>query len=484
MKFRPPFPLLRRGRVLLAAAVLAGAGLARAQDGAAVSVDGTMPEDFLPGLRQLIRSSLKLSPTMVMQAISVAQAQVGIMQADSNLMPRLSASSSYGVSRQEVSQSGFASQPSSSRSLSYSANFSQNVFSWGQYLDASRIARIQELMAERRFDDAYGTLVAQIREGYIGLIVAKANLKVVRTQLKQAQTALTVAQMQEKNGALPPAAMGGPILAEGNARLSADRAEEEYLHASRVLAILAGVPAIDDDAVPEEVPTPVYSPPKAQALLATILRDRGTTFFQEQVYDLAIKADKLNYRAAATGLLPKFSLGASDSLSNYTTVSIGGVDPVTGKPLSVATQTGVNSLYYGLNMNWQIFDGLATHAAKRQALEQRRVDERNLRDVVAREAEEAQDDERQVDFAARAMELASTQAAYAANSALQTASNVKYGSQSQADLMTADATLYSYQYTEAVDRSQFFSRWCRLVYLAGLDPAMNYLPVHYVRGTR
>jgi outer membrane protein TolC len=452
----------------------------QAQDGPPeVAVDGTMPEDAAPGLRDIIRAGLKQSPTMLIQQLVVAQSQAQVMQADSSLYPHLNANASYSFTREEVSEVGVLSAPSTSKGLVYGANASQNIFSWGQYVNSSRIARIQKAVTERQYADAYLALVAQIRDSYLGLIVAKDNLRSARFNLQQADAALALAKEQLAHGDIAPTALGLPQLAEGDAKVAADTAEETYLHGKRMLSILSGVKDIDDASVPEAMPAPAYSEGKSKALLAVILRDQGRSFFQAQVYEMQIKEDKLNYRVAATGLLPKFSASAGYSLNRFSSLSAGSLPGET-----VVTQEGVKELNYGLNMSWQIFDGLSTHASKLVWLDSRRRDERTLQDYVDRTAEEAQDLERQLNIAVQTQVLADTRADFARSASDQAQELFKFGGVAQTALDSALSGLYAAQYLQAYNRSVVFSRWCRLVYLAGADPTMSYLPVRYVRGTR
>ncbi|HVW20699.1 MAG TPA: TolC family protein [Opitutaceae bacterium] len=465
--------------ILAAAAVPA----LRAQDGPPpVAVDGTMPEDRAPALRELIRVALKQSPAMLIQQLSVAQSQAQVMQADSSLYPHLSLNAGYSVSREQVSEVGVISSPSTSKGLVYGANLSQNIFSWGQYVDQSRIARIQLAITRRQFAEAYLSLVQQIRDSYLGLIVARENLRGARFSLQQADAALALAREQLAHGDLATSALSQPELGEGDAKVAADTAEESYEHGKRLLAILCGVKEIDDSSIPEEMPAPAYSEEKAKALLAVILREQGRSFFQEQVYEMQIKADKLNYRIAATGLLPKFSLGAGYSLNRFSSLS--NTTDAAGNTISSVTQEGVRSTNYGLNMNWNVFDGLSTHASKMSALDNRRMHERTLQDYVDRTAEEAQDLERQLSIAAHSQALADTRATYAQGSADQAKELLKYGGVARTAVDSAISTFYSAQYSQAYSRSLVFSRWCQLVYLAGADPTMSYLPVRYVRGNR
>ncbi len=80
----PPLrPFGPEDRAILALLLLAPAALAagsrripyHGDDAPDAIVAGTMPENYLPGLMEIIQSALKQSPTMIVQQIQIAQAE-------------------------------------------------------------------------------------------------------------------------------------------------------------------------------------------------------------------------------------------------------------------------------------------------------------------------------------------------------------------------------------------------------------------------
>ena len=80
-----------RGLSLAAALLLLAPG-SRAED---TVVSGTLPEDYLPGLKSLVHAAVKESPTMILQQIQLAQSEAGLLAGDASLYPQLSGSVGY-----------------------------------------------------------------------------------------------------------------------------------------------------------------------------------------------------------------------------------------------------------------------------------------------------------------------------------------------------------------------------------------------------
>ncbi len=467
-----PVHLLRRLalRAILAAGILAAAG-ARA-DGPIV--EGTLPEDYLPGLKAILKAAMGQSPTMISQQLAIAQSQAQVIQADANMIPQASANAWDGIQDQRVSQSGQSGTTSQAKGLYYYASVSEPIFQWGALFNQSRLARIGVAVSKRQYAEAYRNLAVQIREGYLGLIVGKLNLRNARFNQELAEKALAVAEAQFKIGAIAPAAMSGPRLAVDDARLATDRGAEAYAHARRTLALMAGLEDIPDGSVPDSMPRPAYSEATAQALLAAFLRDGARSTFEAQVLQLGIDQARLNYDIHRVNLLPKFSLGADINLQSQSTVNAG--QP--GAPATVS-QFALLTEQYQLQANWNIFDGFRTHGQLRSDLAARRSDERSLKTYVDTTLEQAQDLERQVGFSARALDLVEIRDGFAAENLVDTENDFKFGSAAQTNVDSAMLNRYGSEAGLAAARSDFLSRWCEFVSLVGADPLVNDLPLSH-----
>lgn len=460
---------------------LAAAAAAWAQDPTAA---GTMPEDYLPGLRPLLESAMRRSPTMINQALTVAQDEAQMLIADSQMLPQISGSANYETSRVQIAEvttqngvtSSLSSPPNTGQGLFYGINGSETLFHWGQLFNNRKINKIQLEIAERQYDQAYQDLATQIREAYLGLVLGKMSLRNDRYNQGLAEEQLKIVQDQVKHGDLPPTALGAPQLAVGDAALAADQAQEAYDHGKRALAEMAGVSAIDDGAIPLDLPLPAYSEARSGALLAAFLRDGAKSTFLAEVYQMQIDQARLRYRIAAVNLLPWISAGAGFSLSNQNSFNAASG----GEPSSV-TQVGVKSENYGVTVNWNIFDGLNTHGQKRTYLAQRRQAEAQLASYLDSTLEDAQDRERQVAFAYRAVELAETRADYSRSAFFNAQQDFARGFVAKSAVEDARAGDYAGEAAAADARRNFLCRWCEYVSAVGADPILNDLPLNHAR---
>ena len=91
-----------------------------------------------------------------------------------------------------------------------------------------------------------------------------------------------------------------------------------------------------------------------------------------------LEIEKRNLAIAKVRLLPKISFQAGLNQDEQT------------YGITLASRYSVNSLYYGLSVNWTIFDGFAAGAAKRSAYSRIRQLERDYRSITTQLASTAQ----------------------------------------------------------------------------------------------
>jgi len=449
-------------------------------------VVGTMPENYLPGLMDIIHAALTHGPQMILAQIAVAQAEANLLSADSALYPQISANGSYGLASEsvgEAGQFGAAGSHSTGTSSSESYGFSAGmpVFRWGQVWNGIRIQKLAMLISRKSYAEAYRTFLQQLRDGYIALASKKIGLHNAEANLKIAEENLRVANENVKHGMISTGAIIGTKLAADDALLARDRLVEDFSHAKRVLAQLAGVPNIPDDSIPDDLPKVAYPAATADAVLAAFLRDGAKSTFQAANLEMTLRQSQLNYRIAITRQLPQFNAYYGYSAADVTSVSLAQAVPGQAPiPASIA-KVGETSISYGISAGWDIFDGFATTAAIRQAKLSRRNSERTLQTYLETTLEQGQDLRRQIDFTARAMGLAEVRRDLAASALAQTEASYKFGVVQKQALDLARYQLYLAQQGQLAARAAYLSQWSIFVSLVGADPALGLLPVQYVR---
>jgi outer membrane protein TolC len=465
---RPPRTPLTFWIAIVAAMACLGAP-SRAQE---IGVAGTMPEDMLPGLNRLLDTALRQSPSMVATALQVAMADESRrISGVAPMLPSLGSGFGYGRSTQSLSNNSGANSGQSG--FIYNAGISQPVFQWGALRYQLEITKTAQLIQQKNYAEAYRNLASTLRRQYLDLVQSKIDLRNKRFFLSDARAALTLADDNLKNGRIPPSTIAGYRMDVDERQLAVDRAEEVCRSTAQLMAHEAGAADFGEDAVPESVPAPKYAASAADYLLAGLLRDGARNTLQAQMDELQIRQSDLNYRIARVRLLPKFSASASMSQQTNTYATS-----------TTVQQTLVTTRNYYLNANWSLFDGLATHWLKVQALDQKRYFERQLEIVTDSTMDQAENVRRTVDFSWRSLELASRRLEMAQGSLGYLEKEMRLGRASPDDVTSARGAVYSYDLSCAAARSDFFNTWSGFVSLVGADPAMNRLPNRYVRAIR
>jgi outer membrane protein TolC len=456
-------PVIHRFHAVFVVAFLILPHTARAQD---QQVAGTMPEDQLPRLGAILETALRQSPEMIRNEIVIAEGQAAVYSSDHSLWPSLSGGAQYGTNRS--STTGGASNTQSG--FFYNVGLNQPVFQWGALANQSRIGRINLLINEKQYAEAYHLLAVSIREQYFSLILKELAVRNARFTESLAKGALDVMEQRLKNGSVAQAELTEPQLNEEDASLSLARNQEDLENSKRGFAHMAGIERINDSDIPMAISKGSYDADKASEFLASLLRDQAGDSLQAQVYKLQIHRSDLNYKIAEVGLLPKFNLGAGYSVENETT-AFG----------STIEQTVINQLTYNVNMSWTIFDGFATRGAKLSALADRRLNQRLYKTYVETVEDQAQHLARALAIAARYQELTERRWRVQNGALAETKEELKRGSATQNTVDAAQQAWYAVDYANVSARSDYLSYWTEFVSLVGRDPALDNLPPRYVR---
>ncbi|HSY53196.1 MAG TPA: TolC family protein [Opitutaceae bacterium] len=438
-----------------------------------------LPEDFLPGLRDILYSAMQQSPQMIAHNIDLAAQEANRYQQAAQEWPSLSGGVGYLDSRSAVTlRKTFATGSTSSNGPIYNLNFNQPIYHWGALQAATDIANLQVKTSERQYADAYRQLASLIRSQYLSLIVQKAQMHNAHYALDQANTALGVVDERFKNKAATPGEVDGAHMQVDDASLAMDRVAEDFKHAKRLLELMAGSPELSDDSVPEEIPKPVYSAEMPEALMRDFEGDGLDKTFQAEIYDYQIKQSELNYKIAKYRLYPRLDFGLSFSQQYQAQVGVlpTGQSSVSQKPFFYDSAT--------LMANWSIFDGFATRGAKLAALASKRAAERNRQNYLDQTIEQARYLESQIGFAARAMALTEKRFSISEGVLQQAKDNLKLGTGSQANVDQATASFYQWQGAVFNARIELFSRWSDYLSLLGIDPVLNNLPAHFDRNAK
>jgi len=454
--------LLRAGLALSIAAT----SLSYAQE---VAVNGTVPEDSIPQLKALIVHGLQQSPEMISRQLDIAVADAQRMYTGiSPMLPSASAGGNYGVTRSGVGLSSLAA--GAAVGTSYGVSVSQPLFHWGALKNQLQIQNISALIARKQYIQGYLGFIGTVRSQYLGLIEEKLRLRNILLDLDIRKKALTLAQDKLSKGLISSNEIAGPEIEYEAGSLNADRERLSYDFSRHALAHLVGVDEITDESIPLEIPLPSYSANTAKQLLSGLLSEHAASNLDIQIASLGVEQAKLNYKIYRVAQLPMVGLSAGLNQNNIVTV--------VGNSIS---QSFVLQEQYSIGVGWNIFDGFSTRNRKREALLRERQSEMALAKKTDEILSLAQNKERGVSFAWRALAINERRYAIVKGAYEQMSDELKIGNISEDTATSQKSGFYSMQATAYSLRGDFYNTWCDYLSFVYADPALKLIPASYAR---
>jgi outer membrane protein TolC len=429
----------------------------------------TLPEDFFPGLRDILHSALQQSPQMISQNLSLALAEANRYEAASGQWPSVGGGTSFGVGQStNTIRANTLEQSKVLPSYAYSLSVGQPLYHWGALQAVTDIAHLQIKITEHQYAEAYGQLATTLRSQYLSLIAQKVQLRNAHLSLDQTKVAVAVVEDRFKTAEATADDVTSAHLQLDDANLSIDRATENFAHAKRVFLLTAGLSELDDNAIPDEIPKPIYSADTVEVLLQNFESGGLHDTFQAQIYDDHIRQNDLNYRIAKYRLYPHLDLQLSLGQADQSQVS--------GHTVS---HNQVLNDSAGVGVGWSIFDGFATRGAKLAALTGKRQAERDRQTYLDQTLEQARESERQLVFSARAMAIAERRFQFSEEALQRAKDDFKLHTLSQAGMDQATANFYQAQAGIFATRADFLSSWSGYLSLLNVDPVLNNLSTRF-----
>ncbi len=452
-------------RVVFVFFLLPWPAAARAQSSV---VAGTLPEDYLPALKEILATALRRSPETLAREFDRATQEARIYGANAARLPQFGGNFRYGSTATATSTS--TSSQTRDNGFFYDFGLSQNLFHWGALKNQSAAARINVLVADKSFALAYRELSVQLRQSYLALVVEKARVRHVREGLAILQADFAVTEEKQRQGSVSSATVEGDRLKLREASLELARAETEFAANRDRFSRLAGIPPLGEKDIPDDIPRPAFPADLAAAMNAALLRDGAKTTLEYEIHDLRVREAMLRYKIERTRLLPKFSANAGYTLENNTNVNGNFVE-----------QRAVTRQTVSVGGSWSIFDGLATRGAIREALINRRANEQRLATETEKVLQNAQILERTLKLDAEQLDLGEIRRDLAHDARRRVAEEASFGNLPQADVARSNINVYFAEAGNLAARAAFLGHWCEFVSLAGHDPVLNQLPARHVR---
>lgn len=431
-------------------------------------IESTLPEHYFPALKRLLESAVKQSPKVLESHLEIAIAEANRTIQNSPRLPDLSGDLHYDSSQSAVS--GSNSRTNRDNGLFYRFELRQALFQWGALKNASDRARLGVGIAEKSYQDVYRVLALEIRRSYLGLVASKAMLQQMRYAQKLKEADLALERDKFSTGDTSRGNVYGRELAVQENAVAILRAETALAAGVRLLASIAGVPPLQEEDIPLDIPEVVYASELAHSLVTALLRDGGRHTIEAQLLELRVKDADLAYKIARVRNLPRFSLGAGHSVENTTNVTGSSVD-----------QQGVERQTISVRAEWSIFDGFRTQGEKQAAIGTKRLWERRLATSVEKTLSEAQQLQESVALEATVMGMANQYRNLAYAEVVRVEEEIKNDNLAPQSKKEAEDALYSRIAQSAAARARFLSEWSALVSTVGVDPALKNIPARHVR---
>jgi len=441
------------------AALLAwvGLGVAVARGAAGPDVTGTLPEHHLPALRELLETAGRRSPQLLAQDLERILAGIRIQGTDAQRLPNVGGGISYAINQTAIS-SNTSSQTRDSGGF-YNLSVTQPLYHWGALQNQSDSARINALIAQKSFTLAARDLRTLLRRSFLALVAEKARVTAAAETVRLAVAEVTVLEEKKARGVASGAAVEGEKLRLRELRLDHGRLATEFEANRARLARLAGMRELPEAAVPDAVPAVLPSPDLAAAVVATALRDGARSTLEYEINDLRLRDALLRHEIEKVRLRPKFFLSAGTTLENSTNVNN-----------NTVSQQGVQRRTVSVFAQWSIFDGFASRAAIREAVANRRAQERRAETEVEALLQNLQLLERALRLDAEQVALAEIRLGSATEGSRVLAREAELGNVPRAELERSRAAILQTGIRLQDARALLLSRWAELVALAGAEP--------------
>lgn len=419
-------------------------------------------ETVFPQLEALLVDALTQSPTMIQESLTRLAASYDEQYERSVLYPRAGGNGSFRMQREDRLE---ADQSSKGQRTYFDFSVSQPFFHWGSLKAQAEVGRINLLIAERNFTEAYQLYANRVRDNYLALVALRVAQRNRALDLARTRAQLEIVRQQVAEGRVPPGTIATVEAAIEGKVLAGDRADYALERLLRQFCDLVGKPDFSLTDVPETMP-PVASVPQTRTLpLRTeYVTRRGYedhVSFYGAIKNLEI--DRLRLRITRNELRPKFNLsvGASQDMDSRTT--------------NVEQRYMVTTYYGGISMSWAIWDSKSSASRARAAQARIRRAEKRLEQLEKDLIESIEAAEKEVGFATRGLSIAERGYASAQSSYDSLVSYQKEGRASQDEVDAALLAWRSAEYSVCESRRDYLRTVAAFLTAIQADPLVERL---------
>jgi len=426
-------------------------------------VDPAIPlaERMFPPLAPLLEKAVRQSARAIGSNLEflIARENIGVQR--SRMLPSAGGYMTYSYAQDRRLD---RADPLNAAKLAYSMVMTQPIFHWGALKAGNDYGKLTAKIAENNYGETCRLLVLELRAAYLRMVVQKAGVKRAQFALRIAETELKQAEGQLKAGAIATAEILTPQRRVRQTQLEFERAEEDYRFSRVTVERLAGVEAIDERSIPTSVAEVPFPKDRLRALAEHFnASETSDGNYRLKIAQLRVDQEKLNYRILDKALRPKFNVvtGVTQDEVSYT-----------GSP---ADRARTQSLYGGLNVTWNVFDGFLTTTQRRASMLRVRQLEGDLDERQREQSESVRNQMKQIEFAARSTAMAEEMLAEYNLMVAVRQDNVTRGLSAPWEMESVTIARDGVLLQTMLARSDFLGRIADFLSSIGRDPALQTL---------
>jgi len=325
----------------------------------------TLPENTLPLLQQQLEAAMQSSPTMIIRQANTAATLADFQGSKSSRYPSLGGWANYLRAEDDRNNAIGGARPATK--LGYNFTIRKSLYHWGNLERGIENAKIQTLIDQGNTRAAYMTLAADIRREFLELISGKQRLEKHRYAFQINKERLRETQEKREQNLVSAADLFRTNLAFQRSELSVAESRDQLDHALRVFGRLTGEPPLTEAQIPTEFAAPPFEQ-QEEILVAMATRFLATEMPENSAIQIAkhyITLSENELKNNRNSLRPQFDLLAGISQDE--------------QDFALDTDSyEFQSIFGGVSMSWNLFDGFATRNRVKSSLARLRASELQL----------------------------------------------------------------------------------------------------------
>jgi len=317
--------------------------------------DLPLPEDYYPGLRQILEKAGRQAPELVRVGIDREVAQERLRIARSRYYPSLGIGGNLGyrfVQRQGEDNDGSASG-------SVSVGLNRPLFFWGAVEAGVEQGEINFESSLLETKEQFQSTVQRLRDQYLNLILNEMQLRNMRLRRTNLETSLARRESDYRAGRLSEEEYLSYLIELDNSLIEIEELEDDR---NNTLASFKRISGVREDF---EIPSGI-APINLDALEAELRGEEFDPTWVENTFNIQLNRNTMEKVDLDSTIIksrqrPNVSFSAS----------------VSQAPVNTSTANDVDTVrwFAGLSVSWNVFDGFATQASRRiNLLEKRRLE--------------------------------------------------------------------------------------------------------------